>query len=844
MGLFQFFPKGWRRTGTINVILAYICDIVLLTLLSISLSQPNASLGGSTVIFNGNCKSSTEINLLLHLLVNIVSGVVLASSNFFMQILNSPSRKEIDKAHIWLRFVDIGVPSLQNLRHVSYFKLTSWVIFAISSIPIHLFFNSAIFHTAYEGSQWHLTIATEAFIKGAPSFPPGASLAPAGAAGPRYKWRQSEQIYAAPDHADYGFDSSEYINAVDLSGYIGLKSGIVGYGEPVAWDQYLNSSSTIYRNISSAAREAGTWDFLNATSCQTEYLSCKSRTDYTDLVVIVDSRGSAGWTRSEIFDLGPDPNFTSQWDAVVPPDKVNSLWFSAQCATTRDLGYRDATWTNTCNGALGKNSSQFHVRDAPLVQEPWTLDFFPPVRLHNQSLFGEDIVLNHAYDSLLVDYCLARPAVPPVCKIGVSNLLLLVVIVSILLKAIQGTIVLWKLPSESLITPGDAIQSFISSPDLYTRGMGTLHINDSWQLQYGLRRRWFPDATPNATVSRRPRKWTRKQPRIFSVVHYKNWIQTYKFLLANLGLLVFALAYSLTGSDSSISFPLDYSNGFRPLEIVGPSFTFIGTLLLVNIPQLILSICYSIFNAIISRLHVEKEWNSFSQSYQPLRVSNPSGQQVSTYRLQLPYSISIPLIGASIAFHWLVSSAIFLFVADGGYFERSFNSDYHGLEDIFHVSDTSLITLGYSTGFILVILILYVVLIICPPLLLGVQRLRGDMVAGGSNSLVISAACHLINADVTEGASELTHENESESSRDTLLPKSHPFSSSSAQSAKDEAKMTSLPLVQRKLQWGAMLLPRDVDDLAASEYGRMVSHLGFGGEEHNVTKPQEGDYYI
>ncbi len=68
----------------------------------------------------------------------------------------------------------------------------------------------------------------------------------------------------------------------------------------------------------------------------------------------------------------------------------------------------------------------------------------------------------------------------------------------------------------------------------------------------------------------------------------------------------------------------------------------------------------------ITRLQVEKEWDSFSQSYQPLRVSYPSGQQVSTYRLQLPYSLSVPLIGISILFHWLASSAIFLYIVDGG----------------------------------------------------------------------------------------------------------------------------------------------------------------------------------
>ncbi|KAJ8131401.1 hypothetical protein O1611_g2221 [Lasiodiplodia mahajangana] len=854
MGLLPvFFAKGWQRTGTVNVILTFLCDVVLLILLSISVSQPNASLSGSTIIFSGDCNLSTTLNLILHLLANVISGVILASSNFFMQVLNSPSRGEIDKAHKWLRSVDIGVPSFKNLQHISYFKLTGWVIFLVSSIPIHLFFNSAIFHTAYEGSQWHLTIATEAFIKGAPYFPParnlvksvnqaqnGLNLAPAGAAGPRYKWSQSQEAYEQPNNSVIYYSDPNGPNGEFFNGY-GDNPGIVGYGEPVPWDHYLNTSSTVHRNISLVAAKAGGWDVLNATSCQIEYLSCKPRTEYEDVLVIIDLEGSVGWTRSEVFDLGSDTNLTSYLDAVSPSGKVNSLWFSAQCTTTREPVSRQAACTNTCNGALGKNYSAFPVTDALPIQELWLLVFFPPVRLHDPSLFGEGIVFNETYNSLLVDYCLARPANPPICKVGVSNLLLLVVILSILLKAIQGTIVVWKLPSESLVTPGDAIQSFISNPDLCTQGLGTLHINDSWELEYGFRRHWVRDTTCEITTSTQPRRWTRKQPRLFSVINNKNWIQTYRFLLANLALLLFGLIYSLVDSRDDISFPLDYSNGFSPL-FVASGLPFIGTLLVANTPQLIFSTCYSVYNAMVTHLQVEKEWNSFSQFYQPLRVSNPSGKQVSTYRLQLPYSLSVPLIGVSIAFHWLASSAIFLYVADGGYLEgRAYSQD---LRSVFHVSDSSLITLGYSTGFILLITILYIVLIICPPLLLGIERLKGDMVGGGSNSLVISAACHVTNVDVAERDSGLTEENQSNSSTDMLLPRSQHLDSSSAENATNEERATSLPLSQRKLRWGAMLLPPEVLSQGALEDGRMVSHLGFGGEEHNVTPPREGNYYI
>lgn len=87
---------------------------------------------------------------------------------------------------------------------------------------------------------------------------------------------------------------------------------------------------------------------------------------------------------------------------------------------------------------------------------------------------------------------------------------------------------------------------------------------------------------------------------------------------------------------------------------------------MANTPQLILSFCYFALNSFLTRIQVEEEWNSYSRSYKPLRVSHPKGEQTSHYRLQLPYKYSIPLIGMSILLHWILSNAIFLTIIEGG----------------------------------------------------------------------------------------------------------------------------------------------------------------------------------
>lgn len=113
-------------------------------------------------------------------------------------------------------------------------------------------------------------------------------------------------------------------------------------------------------------------------------------------------------------------------------------------------------------------------------------------------------------------------------------------------------------------------------------------------------------------------------------------------------------------------------NGNLVTGIEGADPGYIGALLFANMPQLLLSLCYFSYNAFVTRIQVEKEWNTFSLSYRPLRVSYPTGEQISSYRLQLPYKYSIPLIGISMLFHWLVSNSIYIFVNEGGKYIKIF----------------------------------------------------------------------------------------------------------------------------------------------------------------------------
>ena len=108
--------------------------------------------GGLGTIQNGSCTTTKNLGFWLHLIINVLSTLLLGASNYSMQCLSSPTRAEIDNAHRQHVWLDIGVPSVRNLKRISYSRIVLWWLLAASSIPLHLFYNSAIFSSLYSRS--------------------------------------------------------------------------------------------------------------------------------------------------------------------------------------------------------------------------------------------------------------------------------------------------------------------------------------------------------------------------------------------------------------------------------------------------------------------------------------------------------------------------------------------------------------------------------------------------------------------------------------------------------------------------------------------------------------------
>lgn len=151
--------------------------------------------------------------------------------------------------------------------------------------------------------------------------------------------------------------------------------------------------------------------------------------------------------------------------------------------------------------------------------------------------------------------------------------------------------------------------------------------------------------------------------------------------------------------------------------------------IVVNLPQVLFSSMYFVFNATLTMMHSAHEWGSFTKHRKALRVSSPRGQQRSTYWLQLPWSYSLPLIIASGSLHWLLGRSVYLVKVD--VFDYNDNRQ----------TDKDFFACGYSLITVLILIILLTMMGVA----LGTvsfTKLNSGIPLVRLNSLAIAAACH------------------------------------------------------------------------------------------------------
>ena len=156
-----------------------------------------------------------------------------------------------------------------------------------------------------------------------------------------------------------------------------------------------------------------------------------------------------------------------------------------------------------------------------------------------------------------------------------------------------------------------------------------------------------------------------------------------------------------------------------------------------NLPQILLSLVYVSYNALLTSLLVSREFATFSYKRAGLRVTHPSGHQRSTYWLSLPCRFSVPLLAMSTLLHWTLSQYLYpvqiRIIGLGG--------------DVDH--SRSINCVGWSSVGLLMLCVEGAVLILAL-LIAGCIRYPKGVPIARSCSLAISAACHPVEGKTDE----------------------------------------------------------------------------------------------
>ncbi|KAI1130524.1 hypothetical protein F5Y10DRAFT_235421 [Nemania abortiva] len=621
---------------------------------------------GVGLLYAGDCDTVKSANRYLHLLINVLSTGMISASSFCMQLQASPTRADVDKMHSLNKWLDIGAPSLRNLRYIGRWRLASCIVLAFSSLPIHLIFNSAVFQ-ALASNDYSVAVVNDSFLSGA------------------------------------GWD---------------LATAVRNRGSDPGWNEHETKPPNVtYESLIEDMQKDvmnGLYEMKNVSECYEIYEDYWAVTQGN--VVVVAKNGSN--TQSE-----------------------NSSLLLYTFVAPRYDNYAKDLWAVE-NGTGGYLS--FSPSPPPIT----TIYLGPP---HYEA-----------------SYCLVQFVAPTPnrCRLEYSTHILYAVTTLNFLKLLALFFVWfsrkkaerrrktkteeWGVVVETeervlerkeaiLSTLGDAIQSFMQEPDETTKNMCLATKYDFIQKNTLFKRQGKEESEPLV----HPRKWNMSQRRWMSAATWPQWtcliilyIAFIVGLFTTMGLLTTSLKnrhYDLTLSFfKSLGFgsisELTYLNVQLPR---GDPVGLILNVLIINSPQLLFSIMYTVCGAIMTTCLVQREFSlMYTRAHRkPLRVSEPVGIQRSSYFISLPLRYGGPLNLFSAVFHWLVSQSYFL--------ARVTALLPNGEEDYAN----SFSTLGYSPYAIIITGIVAFTQITIV-ILLGCRKYDGTMSMVSTNSMAISAACH------------------------------------------------------------------------------------------------------
>ena len=672
------------------------------------------------ILYRGSCSVVFNANIAVHVLINALSTLLLGASNYAMQLAIAPTRKDIDAAHSRRRWLEIGVPSLRNLLSVSFLRKSCWAILLLSSLPLHLLYNSSVY-SSQVAHEYLVTELDESFLRD------------------------------------------------------GTSTNLTGLNEErIREDANIrpSQSSRLVKDVFDLIlAEASRWNNLTLEECASTY-SAPLLTSHRTLVLVTNSTSSP-----------------SSSEEVALPGKFRTVGGKTwMCDQPSDVLSPDATTINGGTFNCNPEKAMFGTRDKDKLRIP-----------------------KHPM------YCLAEPVVED-CKLEITTAFIIVICAANSSKILAMVWLFFHIRDPSLNTLGDAIASFTNQPDNHTVGFSHYDARQLKQI-------WTEQGQPH------PPPWRQRRARRYQAISLGTLVgRTVLFaaaVIATCILLGLAIREDAERGTLSSSFTAAAFTNKNHFSVIGfetlANASVASIILIVNTPQVALSLIYFFYNSLVTSSLQASEWNSFSLKRQQLRVSSPLPGQLSTYWLQVPPHYAIPILTFSATMHWLISQAIFLskvkFESFAGTPSLRFGGLGYGSMYGDHPGES--LAAGYSTLSILLCLILGCVAI-CALVFEGLRRLKGDMVVGSSSSVVIAAACH-------------------DSDTASLARSEQRFGSKVTVATTTSAEVDAQVDEVEPLQWGELCSPHDASPVRDEAHEISTKRLGFS--TGMVRKPSPSTLY-
>ena len=361
---------------------------------------------GIGTLYAGSCKQNSNLGFWIHLLINVLSTILLGASNYTMQCLNSPSRAAIDKAHSKGSWLDVGLPSYSNIWQISGYRKALWWALAVSTIPLHLLWNSAVFvslsthnYVAWvvpdDYGQIMESNITDQLLRSR-YFPQPVT----------YPWitrNSSGSLYNATlGNATFNQQLANFSDSRDDK----------LWDEDIVYE-FLYTSNQFRANSS-------TFEKLNKGKCLKKYAG-PIIPDRADVLLISSNKSTDSSPPGLLFDNYP----------------VDFISYSSMST------YGAGAWICNNHTLKSESTGDCDIHDAVLK------------------------VKSSVFEKYNIESCLSQTATE-LCSLQFSVVIMIIVIICNFVKLVCMSYVVWRKDAAPLITLGDAISSFLTREDMTT----------------------------------------------------------------------------------------------------------------------------------------------------------------------------------------------------------------------------------------------------------------------------------------------------------------------------------------------------------------------------------------